>query len=44
MEGKRNGGRPKTPWEKDVEDWTRASVWGVGCLLRGSKVKKWIRN
>ena len=28
--GTNSRGRPKRSWEKDVEDWMRASVWGVG--------------
>ena len=30
MKGKRNRGRPKRSWEKDVEDWMGVSVWRVG--------------
>ena len=30
VEGQRNRGRPKRPWEKDVEDWIGVSVWRVG--------------
>ena len=28
--GQRSRGRPKTYWEKDLEDWVGASAWRVG--------------